>query len=103
MQTQILFKIDGFDVEVELDKNSEFCSALKIVDPDNWFVLEFQLRDVKVEEYAERVIWDHSRQQPRHVQIMEYDPFEQGFEYCEEEVKEFISEQPPEKWRQLEQ
>ena len=69
MQTQILFKIDGFDVEVELDKNSEFCSALKIVDPDNWFVLEFQLRDVKVEEYAERVIWDHSRQQPRHAQV----------------------------------
>lgn len=103
MQTQILFKIDGFDVEVELDKASEFCSALKMIDRDNWFVLEFQLRDVPVEDYAEEVIWDYSRQQPRHVRVKDYDPYEQGFEYCEDEVKEFISEQPPEKWKKLEQ
>lgn len=104
MQTQILFKINDIDIEVELiDKDRGLCSALKIIDSDNWFILCFELRDVKVEGYAERVVWDNSKQQPRHVQIMDYNPFENGFEYCEEEVKEFISEQPPEKWRQLEQ
>lgn len=103
MQTQILFKINEIDVEVELDKASEFCSALKMVDDDHWYILEFNLRDIEAEEYAEEVVWDYSKQQPKHVRVMDYDPYEEGFEYIEDEVKEFIAEQPPEKWKQLEQ
>lgn len=90
-------------VDVDYDPRTGECYAIQVFKDYSYRILEFALEDVKVDDYAEEVVWDYGRQTPIHVQIKNYDPYEEGLEYIIEEVKDFLREKPQEDWRLMDE
>jgi hypothetical protein len=91
------------DVDVEYNPKTGNCYAIQVFNDYSWRTINFELTDVKVEEYDVEVIWDYYRQTPVHKQIKDYNPYAEGFEYIFDEVKDFLREKPQEAWVLMEE
>lgn len=90
--------VPEIEVDVEYNPETGNCFAIQVFKDYTWRSLDFALEDVKVEEYAEEVLWDFGRQTPVHKQVKNYNPYSEGLEYIIQEVKDFLREKPQEVW-----
>ena len=90
MKTYFTFMYNDRKCEVEMyDKHNTSCVATFQVDCETFLQHEFKLTDLDLSCKGSYFTWDYATESPKEEQFI-FNPYLDGFEYCESEVIEYL-------------